>query len=274
MMIARTKVTQLLYLFALVLVIGLIAGCSGSDSESEAVSGGSDQQDLAGTSWSLSLLRGDGLLLISIVTADFDDNGSVSGIAGCNGYSASFETDRDQISITDIETTSSTCRDRLMAQETSYIETLESVITYQVLGTTLEMRDGEGRAMLVYDTLAQTKLPGSRWILTEYDNGSGTVVPVLPGTTVSAEFGDEGLLSGSAGCNGYSASYDVASNLINIDAIVMTEIYCMEPEGLMDQETQYLSNLEQSTAYAIVGDAMGLVNDEGAILAIYSSEKP
>ena len=274
MKIVHSKVTQLLYLFTMVLVIGLVAGCSGSDSESEAVPGGSDTQDLAGTSWSLSLLRGDGLLLISIVTADFDDNGSVSGIAGCNGYSASYDTDGDQISITDIETTSSTCRDRLMTQETRYIETLETIVSYQVLGTTLEMRDTEGRAMLVYDTLAQTKLPGSRWNLTDYDDGSGTVVPVLPGTTVSAEFGDEGLLTGSAGCNGYSASYDVASNLINFGAIVMTEIYCMEPEGLMDQETQYLSNLEQSTAYAIVGDAMGLVNDEGAILAIYSSEKP
>lgn len=272
--ITRTTGAQVLYLFALIVMVGLIVGCGSGDSESEAVSGDSDQQDLAGTSWSLSLLRGDGLLLLSIVIAEFDQDGSVSGIAGCNGYTASYDTEGDQISITNVVTTSSTCRDRLMSQETSYLETLETVVSYQVLGTTLEMRDAEGRAMLVYDTLAQTTLPGSSWMLTEYDDGSGTIVPVIPGTTVSAEFGDEGLLTGSAGCNGYSASYNVASNLIKIDAIVMTEIYCMEPEGLMDQESQYLSALEQSSAFAIVGKAMGLVDEEGAILAIYSSGQP
>ena len=160
-----------------------------------------------------------------------------------------------------------------MDQETSYLETLESIETYAVRGTTMEMRDSDGAAMLVYDTLAQTKLRGSSWTLTDYDDGSGTVVPVLPGSTVTADFGDDGLLSGSAGCNGYSASYDVANRLVNIEALVMTEMACLGPEGLMEQELNYLSALADTEFYVIVGDGMGLLDQDGAILTIYSPGK-
>ncbi len=263
--------TRAAYLLAAVIIAGVLASCSGNGDDNDSVSETADQTELAGTSWSLSLLNGDGLLLLSIVTAEFDEEGSLSGIAGCNGYSASYEVDGDQIAISTPAITSSTCRERLMNQESAYLETLESIVSFQTRGTTMEMRDSEGRAMLVYDTLTQTRLPGSSWTLSEYADGKGNVLPVLPGTTITADFGDSGLLTGSAGCNGYSATYAVASKLVTIDTIVMTEIYCMEPEGIMDQENQYLSSLEHSAASVIVGQAMGLLDEDGAVLAIYSS---
>lgn len=263
--------TRAAYLLAAVIIGGVLASCSGNGGDNDSVSETTGQTELAGTSWSLSLLNGDGLLLLSIVTAEFGEDGSVSGIAGCNGYSASYDVDGDQIDISTPVTTSSSCRERLMNQESAYLETLETIVSYQSRGTTLEMRDAQGRAMLVYNTLTQTRLPGSSWTLSEYADGKGNVVPVLPGTTVTADFGDSGLLTGSAGCNGYSATYAVASKLVTIDTIVMTEIYCMEPDGLMDQESQYLSSLGQSAAYVIVGQAMGLLDEDGAVLAIYSS---
>jgi len=270
---SRAYRTHIATVIAVVILFGLITSCSDTSSETQALPGGSSIQDLAGTNWSLSLLRGDGLLLISIITAEFDQEGMVSGIASCNGYSATYLIEGDHFSMAGLETTDSSCRQRLMDQETRYLETLESIVSYEVLGTTLEMRDGEGRAMLVYDTLRQTTLRGSSWTLTDYDDGTGTVVPLLPETRVTADFGDDGLLSGSAGCNGYSASYDVANKLVNIEALVMTEIFCMDPEGVMDQEMAYLSALDKSEAYTIVGEAMGLLDKEGAIQVIYSSEK-
>lgn len=268
MMPGRTKGTYAVYILVVVIIAVMLASCSGNgDSESES----ENQTDLAGTSWSLSLLNGDGLLLLSIITADFAEDGTVSGIAGCNGYSASYETDGDQITFSTPVTTSLTCRERLMNQESSYLETLQSIVSYGVRGTTMEMRDTQNRAMLVYNTLEQTRLPGSSWTLAEYADGSGKIVPVLEGTNVTADFGDDGLLSGSAGCNGYSANYAIASKLITIDTVVMTEIYCMEPEGLMDQETSYLSAIGQSAAYVIVDQALGLLDEDGAVLVIYTA---
>ena len=272
MMPRKARGIQATYLLVIVIVAVLIANCSGSGGDSDSEAEGETQTELAGRSWSLSLLRGDGLLLQSIITADFGDDGTVSGVAGCNGYSASYETDGDQITFSTPETTSSTCRDRLMNQEAAYLETLQTIKSFGVRNTTMEMRDSQDRAMLVYDTLAQTRLPGSTWTLVEYADGSGKIVPVIEGSNVTADFGDSGLLSGSAGCNGYSANYAIASKLITIDTVVMTEIYCMEPEGLMDQEMSYLSALEGSAAYVIVEKVLGLLDEDGSVLAIFSAD--
>jgi heat shock protein HslJ len=270
----KNHTSKIVLFSAICLLFGLLVSCGSDGSVSEATSGDRGLSELAGTSWSLSLLNGDGLLLLSLITADFDENGTVSGLAGCNGYSASYQVDGDQITISTPTTTSLSCRNLLMNQESAYLDTLVSIVSYQIKGTTLEMRDVEGRAMLVYDTLLQTSLPGTSWRLLEYSDGSGSVVPVMPETTVTADYGDDGIVSGSAGCNGYSASYQVAAKLLEIGPATMTEIYCSQPEGIMDQEVQYLRALEDSSAYVIVRETMGLLSEDESILAIYESSRP
>ena len=51
----------------------------------------------------------------------------------------------------------------------------------------------------------RTRLDGTGWTLTGYMH-NGTVVPAIPGTTITMDFGTEGKISGSAGCNHYFAS--------------------------------------------------------------------
>ena len=45
-----------------------------------------------------------------------------------------------------------------------------------------------------------------------YNNGKQAVVSVTPGTTLTANFGADGMLSGGAGCNDYAASYKTDRN--------------------------------------------------------------
>ena len=85
------------------------------------------------------------------------------------------------------------------------------------------------------------------WVLKEYGE-KGALQPVLAGSEITATFDStEGQLTGSAGCNSYFASYTVADTAITqggitIGAIGNTEMYC---EGLMDQETAFLTLLDE-----------------------------
>ena len=92
-------------------------------------------------------------------------------------------------------------------------------------------------------------LEGKRWVLESYgDRASPTAV--IQDTNVSAEF-TEGQISGSAGCNNYFGSYEVSGKKLTFGAVASTEMYCMDPDGVMDQEYAYLQALGKAETYEI-----------------------
>jgi hypothetical protein len=46
-------------------------------------------------------------------------------------------------------------------------------------------------------------------------------------------------LSGTTGCNHYGGTYQIDENSINFDGVYSTEMACLEPDGLMEQERIY-----------------------------------
>jgi len=66
-------------------------------------------------------------------------------------------------------------------------------------------------------------LTGTIWTVTEL-NGE----PPVPTTNMTAEFNDEGMVSGSAGCNNYSSSYEVDGNQISFGLGMMTQMMCVD----------------------------------------------
>ncbi len=90
------------------------------------------------------------------------------------------------------------------------------------------------------------------WVLQSYGE-FGNLEDVLTDTEITAEFvSSEGTVEGSAGCNSYSGSYEVKNSQLSIPGpIAATEMYCMEPEGVMDQERQYLEILQAAESYSV-----------------------
>ena len=249
----------------IVAAITFIVGCGEVESEIETPPGRDFLQELSGTAWSLLTIGDDGIASDSIVTIYFDDE-TASGLAGCNGYSASYSTGDDKISFEYVERANASCQLELMEIEENFIETLTLSSSYNVEAFELVLFDNSGETALTFFAYELQPLQDTRWSLVDFHDSRGTLVPLLPETTITLEFSEDGLLSGSAGCNGYSASYDAASGVINIAAMVMTEIYCMEPEGLMDQETAYLTALSKAASYTIVEDTLALQDEDGALL--------
>ena len=88
-----------------------------------------------------------------------------------------------------------------------------------------------------------SELAGSNWIVTNYNNGREAVVGLLTDTELTADFGQDGTLSGSAGCNRYSAGYEASGNNISIGQAAVTMMFCEEPAGVMEQEQEFLAAL-------------------------------
>jgi heat shock protein HslJ len=101
----------------------------------------------------------------------------------------------------------------------------------------------------------------------------GTPVQVLNGTTVTLVFGDDGRITGTAGCNHYFASYTVSGTGITIGQAGSTEMYCMTP-GVMEQESTYLSLLGQATAVTVNDDRLTLSDAKGTPVLLFNKMLP
>jgi hypothetical protein len=92
------------------------------------------------------------------------------------------------------------------------------------------------------------------------------------GTEITALFGNDATLSGSAGCNNYNAPYEVNDNKITIGPAATTRKMCAEPEGTMEQEAAYLAALGSAATYEVVGDRLELSDSAGSRVATYVTQ--
>jgi heat shock protein HslJ len=116
------------------------------------------------------------------------------------------------------------------------------------------------------------RLEGTGWTLTGYLL-NGTVVPVIPGTTITMDFGTEGKIGGSAGCNHYFASYEVKGTGITIGQAGSTMMYCSNP-GVMDQESTYLALLTRAKTISVEGEHLTLSGEQGALILTFTRTVP
>ncbi len=128
----------------------------------------------------------------------------------------------------------------------------------------LALFDADGKALATF-TQQSADLAGTSWIVTGYNNGQGAVVSVITGVELTADFGADGTLSGSAGCNRYTATYEVSGTGLKIGPAAATRMACAEPAGVMEQEAQFLQALATAATYRLEGDRLELRTADGAL---------
>ena len=99
---------------------------------------------------------------------------------------------------------------------------------------------------------AESALVDKVWVLETYGEPNN-LKSVLQDTEITATFNsDERNVTGSAGCNSYFGDYEVKGNNLSIPGpIAATEMACPEPEGVLEQESQYLRILKSAESYQI-----------------------
>jgi len=110
---------------------------------------------------------------------------------------------------------------------------------------------------------------GHEFLLISYRNAAGELVSPLTGTQVLLALGGDGSVSGHDGCNQYSSRYQQDGTALTIAPVEVTEMFCAEPIGLVDQVMQYLAILPATAAYVLEAGQLTLLDGAGNPVAIY-----
>ncbi len=231
--------------------------------------------DLGGVTWQLvAYVDASGAEVAVLpgteITAEFA-GGQVGGSAGCNRYFASYQVDGDSLTIQPIGSTMMACEPPVMEQESAYLAALANAAAFQIDSGELRIADAGGQVILTYSERGSASLTGTTWVVTMVNNGRGAVTSIVAGTELTALFGEDGSLSGSAGCNSYRATYTVDGASIDIGPAATTRMMCAA-EGVMEQESQYLAALEMAEVYRVDGDALELRTADGALAVSYGAQ--
>jgi heat shock protein HslJ len=268
--IKKTKKLPLLPVLAgLIILIPLlvIAGCTGQAPADSR---------LNGTGWTLTGYVYNGIPSQALtpikVTLDFGNEGQITGSAGCNHYFASYELKGPAITIGQVGSTEMYCTTPgVMDQESAYLTLLNQAKTFSVEGDRLTVADAKGIIILSFTRTVppvQEPLIGTNWSLDSFTTGDA-VSSVLAGTSITAVFGAEGSVSGTAGCNRYFASYNVTGTSLSISSVGSTKMACGTP-GLMQQESMFLTDFGKTKSFTIKGDRLSLADAKGTTLLSFA----
>jgi heat shock protein HslJ len=245
------------------LVLGVVSGCGGADG------GGADVSSLEGKPWVLtsgvSLPQGD---TVATPSASFK-SGTVGGSTGCNRYTAGYTVDGDSLHIGQVATTRMACVPPADAIEREYLAALGKVTGWALEDGTLVLVGDDGGELLRFEAAS----PVGSWEATGVLSGDA-FVSLVAGTKITARFGADGALGGSAGCNTYTSSYTTDGGGIEITPPAATRKTCASPAGVMEQETAYLAVLPVAVSYRVDGRSLELLSADGTFVATFTRGAP
>jgi len=73
-------------------------------------------------------------------------------------------------------------------------------------------------------------------------------------------------ISGSASCNHYFGSYKIKGDQIAIDGLGWTEMACLDPEGIMEQEQVIMKILSGAETISLQDNLLNIRSKSGEIL--------
>jgi heat shock protein HslJ len=104
------------------------------------------------------------------------------------------------------------------------------------------------------------------WVLTSFDV-EGELKAILEGTQITTVFiPDEAVVRGSSGCNHYFGDYEVTGSELTISNLASTEMACLTPEGVMEQEQLFLSVLAAADNFQIQEQQLTIFSADDQIL--------
>ena len=154
-----------------------------------------------------------------------------------------------------------------MEQETTYLRMLQKTSTFSYTENQLVIYTTAGE--LIYGTNASVPpidptvmLVDRTWYLTEI-NGA---LPV-PGAQINVLFASDNSISGSTGCNLFSARYFIDGWGLTISPIAKTENLCEDLTAV--QETAFLDIIQSAIEYEVNAKNLKILSYNGELVFTY-----
>lgn len=143
--------------------------------------------------------------------------------------------------------------------QTEIIGSFDQIVVGAEIEVSGEEIDGMNPPLIVADSVRIISSPhlltGSTWILTTF-NDQKPISDYQP--TLQFE-GDQ--VSGTTGCNHYGGTYQINKDTIKFEGVFITEMACLDPDGLMDQEQIFLETMRDVFKF--------ILTDEELVLSAY-----
>ena len=94
----------------------------------------------------------------------------------------------------------------------------------------------------------------------------------IEGTQITLSFW-EGSLEGSGGCNIYGGGYTASEDSLHMSDLYWTEMACLEPEGILDQELAYLNALNAVASYRVDAGRLQLYDGAGTQVLVFGPQE-
>jgi heat shock protein HslJ len=224
-----------------------------------------DPAMLIGTEWRLLTLDGSPLDETLPFTLAFAEN-RYSGLAGCRHFEGDYQTGDGEIGFPMMMMVEETCPDADDAYwdlEGRFTDALSWARHWRVVNDQLEIRTERGEVLVFapYTPMPEVTLDGTTWTLTAFIDGE-TATSLLADTEITLAF-EDGQATGSGGCNSYGGSYTLEHGELHIGPVAITEMYCMTPAGIIEQETHFTDILTNITLFKWDADQLTLKTADG-----------
>lgn len=220
---------------------------------------------LAGPGWTLISLRGRDLLEDTQITLNFlqrEYRGGVNGYASCNWYGGPFtEASGGRLNIVEISATALGCGEELLGQEETYIRTIVDVVAYRTTSERLEMENAAGETSLVFIRKPEYPTDPADLIGTEWQLSSINEKPA-DGQTLA--FHSEHVLSGTAGCRDYVATYSAEGDNIWFLSVSMATTHCPDEEAEQDRRAPVVDGPELNGDVFLQEEKLTFFSETGA----------
>jgi heat shock protein HslJ len=127
------------YLLTLLMISLAISACSAQNTEEPAAS-------LIG-SWKLTSYGPASSPVPAVEDTEagitFNEDGTVAGNSGCNGFGGNYTVEGDQVTFSEIVSTLIACEEPLMSQEEAVLRVLTETASYAIEGNTLTLMNNE-----------------------------------------------------------------------------------------------------------------------------------
>jgi heat shock protein HslJ/sporulation protein YlmC with PRC-barrel domain len=195
------------------------------------------------------------------------------GSGGCDWFRGVYEagTDHTLRLYTPSQTRAGCTNVAIVSQQATFISSLQNILEYELKDDKLIGYAVMNQRLLTFVPAEPVPFETTTWALRFFNNDTRWY-PGLLEVEITAQFeGDQ--VSGSAGCNTYTATVERNGDQLTISNLTVTEKSCTEPEGIMSQEEEYLSLLQSTGSMTQVGGALQLEDGREQPLLLFGIKR-